>query len=217
MRATFAGLAAVIILGAIGLIVIRSTGLLNRISNLRSSPSPSASITPNFELAPGFSPSPLPSVSPLPSPSGSPLPTPSVTPSTKGGVVEGDATSRVSTSTSTSGSVSTSTSVRTSTTSQTTVTRVHVTVAKTDDCPSVINSEIKDISASLSLQYRIRSGYSAAITVWNENGSEISGEKVYTGDGKIMDTGSAKSIKIKIQPRDCSPTSDTWLEVFATR
>lgn len=200
MKSFSTGLVAAIIVGAIGLIVLRSMGTLTFPRLARLSPSPSASIEPNFELEPTSS------VAPSPSPSTSPLP--SVKPTTKGGIVLGqDTTPRPS---------ATPRPVTTTTTT-TTVTHYVYTLAKTSDCPGSITAELKDISSSLSVQYKIKDGYSAAISIWNENGVELAGQRLYTGNGKIADTGSAKSIKVLIQPNKCEDKDENWLEVIASR
>lgn len=198
MKSFSTGLVAAIIVGAIGLIVIRSFGKLAFPSVLR--PSPSASTTPNFEIEPA----PSASLTPSPSPSASPKASPVNT--TKGGEVLGNASSTPR-----------PTSRPTTTTTTTTVTHSVYTLAKTADCPTTITSELKDISTSLSVQYRIKDNYSAAITIWKENGEEIAAQKLYTGNGKIVDTGSAKSIKVLIQPNKCEDKDENWLEVIASR
>lgn len=197
MKSTLSGLVAAIIIGAIGLILLRSAGILN-LPNLAPSPSPSASIEPNFELNPSAS------LSPSPAPSGSPLP--STSPTTKGGVVLGEVTPQATARPTTTKTVTTQI-IKHST----------FTLAKVSKCPSSVVSELKDISSSLSVQYQIKDGFSAAITVWGDNGVELSGQKLYTGNGKITDTGSNKYLKVLIQPHSCPAAEDNWMTVTASR
>ena len=199
MKSLMSGLVAAIIVGAIGLIVLRSTGVLQLPSFFKSSPSPSASATPNFDIAPESSAYPTPSVSPSASPSPSASAKPSTGTTTKGGQVLGT-TSKTTTKTTTR-----------------TISHVTYTLAKSSDCPTTITAELKDISAELSLQYRIHDDFSAAITVWNEKGEELASQKTYTGNGQIVSTGSAKAIKVLIQPTKCNDVDYTWLEVLASR
>jgi hypothetical protein len=97
------------------------------------------------------------------------------------------------------------------------VTHTQFTLAKTSDCPTNIISELKDISSSVAVQYRIHDDFSATITVWNEKGEELAKQTTYTGNGKIVDTGSAKGIRVLIQPSKCQNVDYDWLEVFASR
>jgi len=194
MKSTLTGLVAAIIVGAIGLIVLRSMGVLN-LSGLTptSSESPTPSASPNYQVVDAS-----PSATPKPS-----LAPETGVKTTKGGLVLGESTT-------------TSTPKPTTTTTTKTVTHKTYTLAKVSKCPSTVTSELKDISSSLSIQYVIKEGYSAAITVWGDNGVELSGQNLYTGSGKIVDTGDNKYVKVLIQPNECPAAEDNWMTVTAS-
>lgn len=198
MKSFSSGLVAAIIIGAIGFILLRSTGVIKLPT--AASPSPSASVAPNFQFAPTAStfPEASPAASPEPAVKGS---------TTKGGLILGGS----------SDATPTPAPKKVTTTTTTTVTHAVYTLAKVSKCPSTVTAELKDISSSLSIQYSIKSGYSAAITVWGDNGVELSGQNLYTGNGKIVDTGSNKYVKVLIQPNSCPAAEDNWMTVTASK
>lgn len=205
MKSTLFGLVAAIIIGAIGLIVLRSTGAL-RFPNSGASPSPSASVSPNFEFAPVGS--AIPSASPAPSVS----PEPSAKAATKGGVVLGEdgaptvrpsATPRPRTTTTTT------------TTTSTTVTSINLFYTKS--CPVDGTAYLRGIQGPITIKYSVKDGYSAKVTIWKTNGETILNQTQVSGSGVLKTIDTRDDLKFQVVSHECKDTSDTWLKLTAEK
>lgn len=156
-------------------------------------------LIPTVQSLPSPSPAGYLVTAPSPTPSATPLPTPTPASTTKGGQ--------------TLGSVTTKNIV----TTREAVTHTTITLAKVSKCPSEVISELKGITSPLTLNYQIKSGYSAAITVWGNNNIELQGQTTYTGDGRILATGSNTYLKVLVQPSQCPAAEDNWMQLTASR
>lgn len=194
MKSLLSGLLTIAVIGIIGVLILRARGIINFPGNEGASPSPS-SVVSNWDMEPEKS----PDATPTPQPSSTPYPT--VASTTKGGVSTGDVKGVTST---------------TVTTTTKTVTHVNITMIKTSDCGS-FESTVKEIDGPLTLNYKIKDNYTAAITVWNDKGEELVGQSLYTGEGTITKIENESEIKVKAESNKCEETDDTWLTISATR
>lgn len=159
-----------------------------------------------------FMPSPTPSASP--SPISSPSPSPS--PSTKATYIPPEAT--YTPKIIKSGSVKGVSTSRTITTTTTTTSHLKITLVNTSACPASYTTEIKNISGSLDFKYWVKDGYSFGITAWNSNNEEVIQNTTYSsGSGDIKTISGLTYLKVRIETKDCSSTSDNWLTVTAER
>lgn len=190
MKSFSTGLITIIALVIAGFLTFKATtGFMSRLA----SPSPSASASPT----------PSSSASPTPTPATTPAPT--YIPTTKGGQpLQGGTVKGVST---------TKTVTTTTTTSHLTLTLI-----KTSACPVSYMTEVRDITGPLTLRYTLRDGYSFAINVWNKDGNELVNNTVYGGtSGTIKTISGVDYMKVRVESKSCSSTSDTWLTVTAER
>ena len=196
MKSFIAGLMTILALGVLGFYTFKATtGFL-----LKLSPTPSAS--------PIASSTPMPSSSLKPSakPSSSPTPTPSLVPTTKGGEpikVSGGTVKGVTT---------------TKKTTTTTTSHLNLTLVKTNACPVSYMTEVKDIKGPLTLRYSLKDNYSFGITVWRADGNELVSNTTYSGNsGTIKTISGVDYMKVRVESKSCSSTSDTWLTLTAER
>ena len=152
-------------------------------------------------LLPTASPSASPITSSTPAPSATPIPkstpAPTYIPTTKGGLVKGVTTTKTTVTTST--------------------THTKLTLIKTSSCPANFTSEIRDITAPLTLRYALKDGYATNVIVWKKNGAELLSKREIRGSGELMKIENTDYAKIEIQSTACSSTSDTWLTITAER
>lgn len=195
MKSFVAGLLTIIILGILGYLTFKGTaGLMTR---LFVSPTPSAST------------SPAPTVSPAPTSTPKPTSQPEVQgdTTTKGGIPVKSPTGTVK------GATTTKTVTTTTTTSHLTLTLV-----KTSACPVSYMTEVKDIRGPLTLKYSLKDGYSFGITVWKSDGNELLTNTTYSGtSGTIKTIDGVDYMKVRVESKSCSSTSDTWLTLTAER
>lgn len=193
MKSFLAGLATIIVLGVLGYLTFKGTaGLMTR---LFTSPSPSASATP------------APTVTPAPTTT----PKPSTQPD-----VQGEATTKggLPVKTGTVKGVTTTKKVTTTTTT----THLTLTLVKTSACPVSYMTEVKDIQGPLTLKYSLKDGYSFGITVWKADGNELLTNTTYSGtSGTIKTISGVDYMKVRVESKSCSTTSDTWLTLTAER
>ncbi len=193
MKSFIAGLLTILALGIIGFYTFKAT--TSFMLKLGGSPTPSpiasASVVPSA--------TPRPSTFPTLKPSATP--TPSTAPTTKGGVVKG---------------VTTTKPVRTTTT--TTTSHLNLTLVKSSACPISYMSEVRDITGPLTLKYSLKDGYSFGITVWKRDGNELVNNTTYSGgSGTIKTISGVDYMKVRIESKSCTATSDNWLTVTAER
>jgi hypothetical protein len=188
MKSFIAGLLTIVILGTLGFLAFKAT--TNFMGKLTPSPSatPSASATPT----PSVIPSAKPSITPEPS----------IKPTTKGGTPVK------------SGTVKGVSTIKTTNTT----THLTLTLAKTNACPVSYMTEINDIKGPLTLKYSLKDGYSFGITAWKKDGNEIIGNTTYSGsNGTIKTIDGVDYVKVRIESKTCSSTSDNWLTITAER
>ncbi len=194
MKAIFSGVITFLLIGIIAFAILRARGLLG--TSNTSTPSPSPSVVTNWDMLPDTAPDATPSPTP------SATPRPSTSPVGKGGV--------------TTGAVQGATTTVTKVTTTSTVTHVNITAIKTSDCGSY-TAKIEEINGPLTLSYKIHDNYSAAITVWKDNGEEIVSETLYTGDGVLTKVDGVSGLKIQASASKCDEPDFTWLEITASR
>jgi hypothetical protein len=187
MKSFIAGLLTIVILGTLGFLAFKAT------TNFMGKLAPSPSTTPSAS----------PSAMPSPSIKPSTTPEPSSKPTTKGGEPIK------------SGVVKGVTTVKTITT---TTSHITLTLAKTSSCPVSYMTEIKDIQGPLTFKYSLKDGYSFGITAWKKDGNEIIGNTTYSGsNGTIKTIDGVDYVKVRIESKTCSATSDNWLTITAER
>ncbi|MFH2019049.1 MAG: hypothetical protein ABII80_00305 [bacterium] len=192
MKSLITGLVTTLIIGAIGLIVLRATGIIKL-----PTPAPSSApvaILPNYDLSP--------SGTPVPTPTPSSTPYPEVKPSTKGGLVLG-----------TQASPTSKPVVKTTTTT----THLVLSLINTDKCPLDIRSELTELSGPLTIKYEVKENFSAAVTIWKMNGEEVLSQKVITGSGTLKEIDGKDSLKFQIVSKECNSDSGHWLKITASR
>lgn len=194
MKSFFAGLITIILLGVVGFYTFKAT------TKLMTSLNPTPSTIPTESTSPSTS--PLSLVNPTTTPTSEE----SYAPTTKGGLPI--------TKTGTVKGVST---IKTTTTT-TTTTHLLLTLIKSNACPVSYMTEIKDISGPLTLKYSLKDGYSFGITAWKKDGNELISNTTYSGaSGMIKTISGVDYMKVRIESKTCSPTSDNWLTVTAER
>jgi hypothetical protein len=194
MKSFIAGLVTIIALGLVGYLVFKSTTKL--MTNMFSSPSPSA-----FAVV---SPEPFNSASPTILPS--PTPEPSYVPTSKGGepikpkgVVKGATTTKTVTTT-------------------TTTSHLTLTIVKSSICPISYITEIKDIKGPLSFRYKLIDNTSFGITIWNSKGEELLQNTTYSGNsGSIKTISGVDYMKVRVESKSCAGNNDNWLQLTAER
>jgi len=191
MKSLVSGLVAVIIIGAIGFIILRATGVV-KFPLTSPSPTPNTTILPNFEL--------LPTSSPLVTPT--PTPYPEIKPTTKGGNVLGaDPTS--------------TTFVTQATT--TTTSHLSLTLIDTDQCPLDVRSYLTDLTGPLTIKYEVKDNYSATVTIWKTNGEEVLSQTMIENSGILKEIDGKDSLKFQIVSKECHSDSGNWLKITASR
>lgn len=194
MKSFIAGILTIIVLGLIGYATFKGTASL--MTKLFVSPTPTAS----------SSASPSPSAMPSSTPKPSATPDPDYTPTTKGGLPVKPSTGTVRGVTTTTKKVITTTS------------HLTLTLVKTSACPVSYMTEVKDIQGPLTLKYSLKDGYSFGITVWAKNGNELLTNTTYSGNsGTIKTISGVDYMKVRVESKTCSSTSDTWLTLTAER
>jgi hypothetical protein len=137
---------------------------------------------------------------PTTTPKPTPQPTadlPRVISTTKGGLVKGVTTIKKTT---------------------TTTSHLTLTLVKTSSCPIVYITEVKDIQGPLTLKYSLKDGYSFGITIWKNDGNELLTNTTYSGNsGSIKTISDVDYMKVRVESKTCSSTSDTWLTLTAER
>jgi len=79
-------------------------------------------------------------------------------------------------------------------------------------------TEVKDIQGPLTLKYSLKDGYSFGITVWRADGNELLANTTYSGtSGTIKTISGVDYMKVRVESKTCSSTSDTWLTLTAER
>lgn len=190
MKSLITGLVAILIIGAIGLIVLRAAGII-KFPSPSSSPAPVA-ILPNYELSPSVAPTPTPSSTPYPE----------VKPSTKGGLVLGSQTNPTPKPV-----------VKTTTTS----THLVLTLIDTDKCPLDIRSELTELSGPLTIKYEVKENFSASVTIWKMNGEEVLSQTLIKNSGILKEVDGKDSLKFQIVSNECKSDSGHWLKITASR
>lgn len=188
MKSFIAGILTIIVLGVIGFYTFKATTTFMSRVNTTPSPTPSATSSPKSTSTP----------SPVATPK------PSYVPTTKGGLpipqgtVKGESTTKKVTTTTTS--------------------HVTLTLVKTSACPVSYLTEVKDIQGPLTLKYSLKDGYSFGITVWKADGNELLTNTTYSGNsGTIKTISGVDYMKVRVESKSCSSTSDTWLTLTAER
>jgi len=144
-------------------------------------------------------PSPTPSPQPKADPPRADTPAPTQKPTTKGGLVKGVSTAKTTTIT-------------------TTTSHLYLTLIKSSACPISYMTEIKDITGPLTLKYSLKDGYSFGLTAWNKDGNELIGNTTYSGtSGTIKTISGVDYLKLRIESKSCTSTTDNWLVVTAER
>jgi hypothetical protein len=158
--------------------------------------------TTSFMSRLNSSPSPTPSMTATPSPTPSATakpsttPSPSYAPTTKKGTVKGAQTTKTTTTTS----------------------HLLLTLVKSSTCPISYMTEVKDIQGPLTLKYSLKDGYSFGITIWRADGNELLTNTTYSGNsGTIKTISGVDYMKVRVESKSCSPTSDNWLTLTAER
>lgn len=188
MKSFFAGLITIILLGIVGFYTFKST------TKLMTSLNPSPSASPTESASPSTTPKPTPD-RPVDE---------NYVPTTKGGlpIVKTGTVKGVST-------------IKTTTT---TTSHLFLTLIKSNTCPVSYMTEIKDISGPLTLKYSLKDGYSFGLTAWKKDGNELIQNTTYSGtSGTIKTVSGVDYMKVRIESKTCSPTSDNWLTVTAER
>lgn len=189
MKAIFAGLVTFLVVGVIGVLLLRGRDI---IPSNNPSPAPSGG---TFQIA---APSPTPSYSPLPSAS----PAPTVKPTTKGGQVLGTARPAATTTT-------------TNTTTTRTVTHTKLTLMDSDRCPTTTTTEVRDITGDLTIRYSLKDNYAANITAWKQNGEEVIKQTRVEDGGELTKVSGLTYLKVQIQSAHCIDNDEHWITVTA--
>ncbi len=198
MKSFAAGLLTIIALGIIGFFAFKGTTSL--MTRLFVSPSPSASAV----------------ATPTPTPTPAPTKTPSPTSEPE---VKGEATTKggLPVKTASTGTVKGVSTAKTVTTT-TTTSHLTLTLVKTSACPVSYMTEVKDIQGPLTLKYSLKDGYSFGITVWRADGNELLTNTTYSGtSGTIKTISGVDYMKVRVESKTCSETSDNWLTLTAER
>ncbi len=192
MKSFIAGLLTIVALGVIGFYTFKAT--TSFMSRLNTSPSP----TPSSTASPTSTPAPTVTPSSKPDPSYAPT-TKGGEPIKKSGTVKGVTTTKKVTTT-------------------TTTSHLTLTLVKTSSCPISYMTEVKDIQGPLTLKYSLKDGYSFGITVWKNDGNELVGNTTYSGtSGTIKTISGVDYMKVRVESKSCSSTSDNWLTLTAER
>ena len=192
MKSFIAGLLTIVALGVIGFYTFKATTSFMSRLNTSPSPTPSSTASPTSTPAPNVTPSSKPD--------------PSYAPTTKGG-------EQIKKSGTVKGVTTTKKVTTTTTTSHLTLTLV-----KTSSCPISYMTEVKDIQGPLTLKYSLKDGYSFGITVWKNDGNELVGNTTYSGtSGTIKTISGVDYMKVRVESKSCSSTTDNWLTLAAER